>query len=229
MSSQALPVCCKSLIGLTFTLTSCSLGGLGYAFVTYFASLPDTTVIGIARNTKATESRLKKDNVKNVTLLSADITDYKALQKAAEETSKITGGSIDLLINNAAIVSDVSRWRTLVDFEPQVLEEDLTSSFQINVVGVAHTINAFLPLIRKGGWKKVITISTGMADPDLINNFGISIASPYSISKAAVNTLIAKYNATFGKTEGILFMAISPGLVDTNEGKPPTDEDIKGG
>ena len=135
---------------------------MGYAFVTYFASQPDTTVIGIARDTKATAARLEKDNVKNVTLLSADITDHKALQKAAEETAKITGGSIDILINNAAIVSRVSAWKTLVDFEPEVLEEDLTSSFRANVVGPAFTINAFLPLIRKGGLKKVIAISTGM-------------------------------------------------------------------
>lgn len=135
---------------------------MGYSFVQFFASQPDTTVVGIARNTKATAARLEKDGVKNVTLLSADITDYKALQKAAEETAKITGGSVDILINNAAIVSDVSRWKTLVDFDPQALEEDLTSSFRANVVGPAFTINAFLPLIRKGALKKVITISTGM-------------------------------------------------------------------
>lgn len=67
------------------------------------------------------------------------------------------------------------------------------------------------------------------ADNDLINRFSIPIAAPYSISKAAVNTLVSKYNATFGKSEGILFMAISPGLVDTSEGKQPTEEDIQGG
>lgn len=186
-------------------------------------------MIGIARNTRATEARLKEDGITNVTLLAADITDSKAVSIAAEETAKITNGKIDLLINNAALVSHVSRWKTLVDFEPQELEDDLVSSFRANVVGPAFTINAFLPLIRKGEGKKVVTISTGMADADLINDFSIPIASPYSISKAAVNTLVAKYNATFGKSEGILFMAISPGLVDTSEGKPPTEEDIQGG
>lgn len=186
-------------------------------------------MIGIVRNAEATEARLKKDGIKNVNILSADITDYKAVQVAAAETAKITGGSVDLLINNAALVSSISPWKTLVDFEPQVLEDDLTASFRANVVGPAHTINAFLSLIRKGSSKKVITISTGMADPDLVNDFSIPIASPYSISKAATNLLVAKYNAAFGKSEGILFMAISPGLVDTSEGKEPTEEDIKGG
>lgn len=67
-----------------------------------------------------------------------------------------------------------------------------------------------------------------MADLDLVNAFGIPIASAYSISKAAVNALVAKYNAALGKSEGILFMAISPGLVDTSEGAPMSEQDIEG-
>lgn len=58
-----------------------------------------------------------------------------------------------------------------------------------------------------------------MADIDLINQVDIAIAAPYSISKAAVNAAVAKYNALY-KREGILFMAISPGFVDTGEVAP---------
>lgn len=36
--------------------------------------------------------------------------------------------------------------------------------FSVNVVGVAKTIAAFLPLLKKSEVKKVITISTGLAD-----------------------------------------------------------------
>lgn len=138
----------------------------------------------------------------------------------------MTDGGLDLLINNAALVSEKSGLKTLLDFPDSELADDLTASFQANVVGVASTINAFLPLIRKGQWKKVITISTGMADDALINEYSIAVASPYSISKAATNTLVAKYNATLGKSEGILFMAISPGFVDTLEGRQIPEEDL---
>lgn len=62
--------------------------------------------------------------------------------------------------------------------------------------------------------KKVITISSGVADIDLTNDLEISFAAPYSISKAAVNLAVAKYNA-FYKQEGILFLSISPGVVAT--------------
>jgi len=72
----------------------------------------------------------------------------------------------------------------------------------------------FLPLLRKGTVKKVIIISSGMGDPDLVLSTGISNQAPYSISKAAVNMVVAKYAAEY-KAEGFVFLALSPGLVDT--------------
>ena len=46
-------------------------------------------------------------------------------------------------------------------------------------------------------------------DP-MINTYRLAIAAPYSVSKTALNTLIAKYNAALAK-EGILVFGISPG------------------
>ena len=100
--------------------------------------------------------------------------------------------------------------------EPQTLVKDLQNCFDTNVIGVINTVNTFIPLLRKGQAKKVFTLSTGLADTDLINQFEVATAAPYTISKAALNAAVASYNALF-KGEGILFMAISPGLVDTGE------------
>ena len=100
--------------------------------------------------------------------------------------------------------------------DPQSLTEDLQNSFNVNVIGVVNTVNAFIPLLRKGHEKKVFTVSTGAADIDLINQVDWAVAAPYAISKGAVNVAVAKYNALY-KDEGILFMAISPGVVDTGE------------
>lgn len=97
---------------------------------------------------------------------------------------------------------------------PRALEQDLIRSFQVNVVGNIHLFNLFLPLVRNGKAKKIITISTGMADLDLVNDFEVTLAAPYSISKAAMNLAVAKFNAQY-KHEGLLFLSISPGLVDT--------------
>jgi len=203
--------------------------GLGYTFVQHLAAVPENTVIGLARNKDATLKRLEKDGISNVSIVQGDITDRSSLKTAVAETSQLTNGSLDYLINNAALVSERTAFKTLIDDDLEALEQDFMDSFRANVVGVANTINTFLPLIRAGKEKKIIVISTGMADVDLINRFSVPIAAPYSVSKAATNALVAKYNAALGKSEGIMVLALSPGLVDTSEGKPMTEEEIQGG
>ena len=202
--------------------------GLGYTFVQHLAATPGNTVIGLARNKAATLKRLEKDGISNVSIVQGDITDRPSLKTAFAEISTLTNGSLDYLINNAALVSERTASKTLIDDDLEALEQDFLDSFRANVVGVANTINIFLPLIRAGKEKKIIVISTGMADLDLINKFDIPIAAPYSVSKAATNALVAKYNAALGKSEGILVLALSPGLVDTSEGKQMTEEEIQG-
>jgi NAD(P)-dependent dehydrogenase (short-subunit alcohol dehydrogenase family) len=53
-----------------------------------------------------------------------------------------------------------------------------------------------------------------MGDLDFVNEVEVDVAAPYAISKAGINMVIAKYNALY-KREGILFMSICPGSVDT--------------
>ncbi len=71
-----------------------------------------------------------------------------------------------------------------------------------------------MPLVLKGRVKKVIAISTGFADNDLTTKYDVAIAGPYSVSKAALNTVVAKFAAQY-REDGVLFMAICPGVVDT--------------
>ena len=53
-----------------------------------------------------------------------------------------------------------------------------------------------------------------MADLDLITKFNIANGAPYAISKAALNTAIGKFSAQYSE-QGVLFMSISPGFVNT--------------
>jgi NAD(P)-dependent dehydrogenase (short-subunit alcohol dehydrogenase family) len=92
----------------------------------------------------------------------------------------------------------------------------MLESFKINTLGNIHLFNLALPLIRKGQAKKIIAISSGMADPEFITNFSITDGAPYTISKGALNIAVAKFDAQYRK-EGILFMAVSPGLVATQD------------
>lgn len=93
------------------------------------------------------------------------------------------------------------------------LEDVSMKLFQTNVVGNIHLFNLFLPLVMKGAVKKVITISSGHADLDLINGFDVETSALYAASKAAMNVIVAKFNAQY-KKDGVLFVSISPGAVE---------------
>jgi hypothetical protein len=86
--------------------------------------------------------------------------------------------------------------------------------FKVNVIGVIHSTNSFLPLLRKGSTKKIVTISTGAGDRDFVFKTNLSSMIAYSASKAATNMIITKYVVQF-KDKGLIFVALSPGIVDT--------------
>lgn len=89
--------------------------------------------------------------------------------------------------------------------------------FQTNVLGVVYTTNAFLPLLRAAAAThtvKVLNISSAMGETHFALNCELGTAAPYSVSKAALNMVVAKYAARF-KHENIVFVGLSPGLVNT--------------
>lgn len=94
--------------------------------------------------------------------------------------------------------------------EVEALSQEL---MQTNVVGNIHLFNLFLPLVQKSKTKKVITISTGVADLDLTNEYEVDVSALYSASKAAMNMIVAKFNTQY-KKDGVLFFSISPGMVE---------------
>lgn len=71
-----------------------------------------------------------------------------------------------------------------------------------------------MPLMLKGSVKKVLILTTGMADNDLVVKYGVHEGGPYTISKAALNMVTSKFQAEYQK-DGVLFVGISPGVVET--------------
>lgn len=97
-----------------------------------------------------------------------------------------------------------------------LFDKDLSECWNVNVVGALNSIAAFIPLIKKGKIRKVFALSSGMGDLDFTNELDMDMAVPYSISKAALNMVMSKFAATY-KKDGILFMSISPGAVDSED------------
>ncbi|KAF2272615.1 NAD(P)-binding protein [Westerdykella ornata] len=201
----------------SYAITGASRG-LGWAFLEEISNDSSNTVIGIVRDKTATDKRVKDElnGRPNITILQADITDYAALKKAAEDTSKITGGHLDYLIANAALVSKYDGYDGIgtLGSDPDQLTAQFNAYMTTNVLGNIHLYNLFMPLILAGDAKKVTAISTGMADLDLVNEFATYMGPLYAMSKAAMNMVTAKFSAQY-KKEGVLFVSISPGFVDT--------------
>ncbi|KAG9015614.1 hypothetical protein FRB90_004722 [Tulasnella sp. 427] len=192
--------------------------GIAYEFAKQLSSKPENHIFSVVRSPASVPElgKLAAEN-KNLHILTADLTDLPALKQAAKDVAAITGGTLDVLLNVAAWVPyDSNSFKTLYEFKDneEVLVQDLRTGFEVNVIGVIYTINSFLPLLRAGRTKKVVTLSTGLADPDFSYLADQSQSGPYAISKAATNMVNSKYAADFAE-EGFVFVAISPGMVDT--------------
>lgn len=86
------------------------------------------------------------------------------------------------------------------------------------MTGPIFSINAFLPLIRKGAEKKLVYITSGAGDVDMTRNSRLSAQIGYSTSKAGGNIVMAKYAGELAE-EGIKTVSISPGWVETPASK----------
>ncbi|RYP37875.1 hypothetical protein DL767_002747 [Monosporascus sp. MG133] len=195
--------------------------GLGFEMLRQLSSDPKNTVISLARDPSSAKEKVSAElpDRSNVHILAGDLTNYDSLKTAADETSAITGGSLDYLIANAAIMTPVDAYSPIGEISPKDAADALNKSIETNVIGNIYLNDVFLPLILKGNAKKIITITSGMADLDFINQFDIQIAALYAASKAASNVITAKYSAQY-KKQGVLFISISPGVVDTGNFNP---------
>jgi NAD(P)-dependent dehydrogenase (short-subunit alcohol dehydrogenase family) len=174
--------------------------------------------VALVRDKEATEKKIVAEiAATNITVVQADITKFEELKSAIAIVSKVTNGTLDYLIANAGKISDWSGLDDVQDLslaDPKLLEADMLDLFRINVVGNAHLFNLVVPLIRKGTAKKVIAISSGLAEPTMTNKWKLTLGYPYVVSKGALNTLITKFQAQY-INEGILFLAVCPGTVNT--------------
>jgi NAD(P)-dependent dehydrogenase (short-subunit alcohol dehydrogenase family) len=146
------------------------------------------------------------------------MSDHISLKGAAKLVEKLTNGSLDYLIVNGVYADAELNWRSPSTFtgDEEALRKDMMSSLDVNVLGAIYSINAFLPLIRKSPIKKVVAISTGLADMDNAPKSEVSNFVTYTSMKAALNMVIARYSVEL-KDEGIIFLALSPGIVHTKE------------
>ncbi|GAW17413.1 hypothetical protein ANO14919_068700 [Xylariales sp. No.14919] len=206
--------------------------GIGFEFVKQLSEDPNNLIVGLVRDKAATEKKVAAElgDRPNVKVLHADLTKYASLKQAAADAAEIVGDrGVDYLIANGGIVSYLDGFGPIGALKDQVEEVEAVGLelWQTNVIGNVHLFNLFLPLVLKGKVKKVISISTGLADLDLTNDVEIDVGSLYASTKAAMNLLVAKFNVQY-KKDGVLFISISPGVVEVGHYDNCTPEQMQG-
>jgi benzil reductase ((S)-benzoin forming) len=131
-----------------------------------------------------------------------DVRDADAVDRFAREVVE-RFGRVDLWVNNAGVLEPIG---PLADADPQQLRENL----EVNVLGAAHGAATFARHVRaREGGGLLINISSGAATTVYVG------WAAYCASKAAVDMLTAVV-ASEERTAGLVALAVSPGVVDTD-------------
>lgn len=148
-------------------------------------------------------TELKEQYNNQLEIIHLDVTSEKSVRTA---TSKLNG-SLDVIINNAAILNE--REKNIEDLDLDACQ----LAFDINTLGPIRVIKHFLPLLKNGKNQSIINISSESGS--LTNAY--SGDYPYGLSKVALNMLSEKLHVTL-KDEDIQVLSIHPGWMHTDMG-----------
>ncbi|XP_060537577.1 C-signal-like [Pantherophis guttatus] len=203
--------------------------GIGLGLVKRFLELPcpPKWIFATALDLEEEETKEVKEMVcrhPNLVLLQLDVTILESIQAVLKEVEKCVGDDgLTLLINNAG------RWF----FENLENEnaKDMQTLYSINTIGPLQMSQAFLPLLKKAARKSprqglstskaaIINISSSLGSMEVMLIWEKGQAVSYRCSKAALN-MLTKCQSLEYSTNGILTVAIHPGLVNTSRNPYP--------
>lgn len=157
-------------------------------------------------------ARLSKDNL-DVSYHQLDVTDEKSIQKLAEDIEK-DYGRCDILVNNAGIFPDskdasASDWPSVFDTRVETVRR----AMETNVYGPMLLSQAFVPLMKKNNYGRIVNFSSGMGQLSAMNGY----CAAYRISKVSINAL-TRILAEELKDDNIFVNSMCPGWVKTDMG-----------
>lgn len=143
------------------------------------------------------KEELGADNCLTRTL---DVTDKADFDAALAEFGKVTGGTLDLMFNNAGIGRG-----GLFD---QMAYEDIMAVVNVNFIGVLNGIHGALPLLKATPNSLCFTTSSSSA------TYGMPGIAVYSATKHAVKGLTEALSIEL-RLYGVRAADTLPGLIDT--------------
>lgn len=182
--------------------------GIGHALASRLGAQGHTV---FAASRRPVEAAAETPNLRQVIL---DVTDQGSIAAAA---AALADEPLDIVINNAGIFGP--RGAGLGRIDDAVWHE----VFATNVIGAYRVSEAFLPHLRRGREKKLVTISSRMGSIGANTTGGEYI---YRSSKAAVNAVMRSLAVDLAP-EGIIVAVLHPGWVRTDMGGPGATLDVE--
>ena len=187
--------------------------GIGFEVARQIARAGWTVLAG-ARNEKLGKEAAAKLQAEglDVHFILIDLDRYETASSAAE-TVRTQFGKLDLLINNAAIVSTNDGPPSKVDLAA------LDTVMHTNFVSSVAVTQAMLPLLQSAGKAQIINVSSGLGSVSLHTDPNWSFAPvkvlAYCASKAALNMFTAQLAWEF-RDGSIAVNSINPGYTATD-------------
>jgi NAD(P)-dependent dehydrogenase (short-subunit alcohol dehydrogenase family) len=141
--------------------------------------------------------------------LPLDVTDEQSVAAAAKQLEQ-EHGQLDVLVNNAGVLVEMSGTATADEFR---------NTFATNVIGPATVTRAMIPLLRKGSDPRVVNLSSELGSLALLSDPDSRQAAvpfyAYNSSKAALNVLTVML-ANELRADGIKVNSVCPGFCATD-------------
>ncbi len=173
--------------------------GIGRATALYFAR--KGWYVGLYDlNLKGLESLSREIGNNNCCYQDMDVSSLATVKKAVEHFAKNTGGSMDVLFNNAGII----RMGPLDDINIS----DSHLIIDVNLKGILNCVYLSLPLLKKSDDPCIINMSSASS------LYGTANMAVYSATKAAVSSLTESLNLEFDRY-GIFVTDVRAPFVET--------------
>jgi NAD(P)-dependent dehydrogenase (short-subunit alcohol dehydrogenase family) len=172
-------------------------------------------------NGEAAARKIARDGAKKVVAMKLDVSNQVSVDNLLDEVEK-TFGRLDMLVNNAAI---------LIDKDSAVASnadlETVKATLETNLIGAWRICKAFIPLMKKNGYGRIVNVSSGAGEFEYMAAAG-GYWPAYSVSKASLNALTAMLASEL-KGTNVLVNAVCPGWVRTDMGGSSAPRSVEEG
>lgn len=178
-------------------ITGCSAGGIGHALAIELHESGKFRVFATARTT----AKMDELAARGIEVLELDVTRDESVDHAIDEILRSTHGVIDVLINNAGILSSAA----VMDLPLSVASE----VYETNVIGMLRVTQKVGKEMIKRRSGKIVNIGS------VVGLVATPFASAYAASKAALHSYTDALRMELAPF-GIQVLLVAPGAIRSN-------------